>query len=90
MKGYAAVKCLLSWLGPDSDIWTRRKNLLFAAEGNSWAWNWLDLFVVSSSWIELAVDIVSPDHETLGANSNLRIMRCLAHRADRSFVHFGL
>ncbi|CAE7746352.1 Scn11a [Symbiodinium sp. CCMP2592] len=45
--------------------------------GNSWAWNWLDVFVVTSSWIELAVDIVSPDHETLGANSNLRIMRLL-------------
>ncbi|CAE7864888.1 Cacna1c [Symbiodinium microadriaticum] len=45
--------------------------------GSSWAWNWLDLFVVTSSWIELAVDIVSPDHETLGANSNLRIMRLL-------------
>ena len=49
-----------------------------AAEGPSWAWNWLDIFVVTSSWIELAVDIVSPDHETMGANSNLRIMRCSA------------
>ncbi|CAE7670060.1 Scn11a [Symbiodinium pilosum] len=45
--------------------------------GPSWAWNWLDIFVVTSSWIELAVDIVSPDHETMGANSNLRIMRLL-------------
>lgn len=31
--------------------------------GSSWAWNWLDLFVVTSSWIELAVDIVSPDQQ---------------------------
>ena len=41
----------------------------------AWAWNWLDLFVVVSSWIEMGVDFVNSDGRA--ANTNLRIMRIL-------------
>lgn len=41
--------------------------LHLAAEGvinyfwcEDWAWNWLDTFVVTSSWIELIIDLLSP------------------------------
>lgn len=41
----------------------------------SWAWNWLDLFVVLSSWTEMMVDSASGDSRA--ANTNLRIMRIM-------------
>ena len=40
-----------------------------------WAWNWLDLFVVVSSWTEMMVDFASGDSRA--ANTNLRIMRIM-------------
>lgn len=40
-----------------------------------WAWNWLDLFVVLSSWTEMMVDFASGDSRA--ANTNLRIMRIM-------------
>ena len=41
----------------------------------AWAWNWLDLFVVVSSWVEMAVDFANGDGRA--ANTNLRIMRIM-------------
>ena len=37
----------------------------------------LDVFVVSSSWIELMIDIVTPGAGGRGTNSNLRLMRLI-------------
>lgn len=58
--------------------------LHLAAEGvinyfwcEDWAWNWLDTFVVTSSWIELIIDLLSPGDTTGRANSNLRALRLL-------------
>mmetsp|Transcript_22824 Transcript_22824/g.52850 ORF Transcript_22824/g.52850 Transcript_22824/m.52850 type:complete len:570 (-) Transcript_22824:77-1786(-) len=48
-----------------------------------WAWNWLDVFVVTSSWVELIVDLSNPGDTTSRANSNLRLMRLL--RVGRLF-----
>lgn len=45
--------------------------------GPSWAWNWLDIFVVSSSWVELVVDLVSSGESTSRSNSSFRLMRLL-------------
>ena len=43
--------------------------------GPSWAWNWLDIFVVSSSWVELVVDLISTGESTSRSNSSFRLMR---------------
>lgn len=48
-----------------------------------WTWNWLDVFVVTSSWVELLVDLTSSGDSTSRANSNLRLMRLL--RVGRLF-----
>ena len=60
-----------------------------------WAWNWLDAFVVVSSWVELLIDLLSPGlgeareassvrgETTSRANSNLRALRLL--RVGRLF-----
>ncbi|CAJ1329781.1 unnamed protein product, partial [Effrenium voratum] len=45
--------------------------------GSSWMWNWLDIFIVTSSWVELAVDLANPEELTRGSNSNFRLMRLL-------------
>lgn len=45
--------------------------------GPSWAWNWLDIFVVSSSWVELVVDLVSSGESISRSNSSFRLMRLL-------------
>ncbi|CAJ1349132.1 unnamed protein product [Effrenium voratum] len=51
--------------------------------GEDWSWNWLDCFVVTSSWVELVVDLLSPGDTTSRANSNLRALRLL--RVGRLF-----
>ena len=43
----------------------------------------LDVFVVTSSWVELLVDLTNPGDSTSRANSNLRLMRLL--RVGRLF-----
>lgn len=43
--------------------------------GRNWAWNCLDIFVVVSSWVEMAVDFATGEAKT--ANTNLRIVRIL-------------
>ncbi|CAJ1448643.1 unnamed protein product [Effrenium voratum] len=51
-----------------------------------WAWNLLDIFVVTSSWVELVIDALTPGHPdspNRGTNSNLRLMRLL--RVGRLF-----
>ncbi|CAE7670095.1 Cacna1h, partial [Symbiodinium pilosum] len=50
---------------------------------SEWHWNWLDVFVVSSSWIELVIDLLTPGTTSRGANSNLRLMRLI--RVGRLF-----
>ncbi|CAE7506229.1 CACNA1F [Symbiodinium natans] len=55
-------------------------NYLWAAE---WHWNWLDVFVVSSSWIELLIDLMTPGTSSRGTNSNFRLMRLI--RVGRLF-----
>ncbi|CAE7775543.1 Scn11a [Symbiodinium sp. CCMP2456] len=44
-----------------------------------WKWNWLDLFVVVSSWVEIVADRLASEgaDDMLGANTNLRIIRVL-------------
>lgn len=49
--------------------------------GPSWAWNWLDIFVVTSSWVELVVDSVSAGESTSRSNSSFRLMRTLGSRS---------
>ena len=51
-----------------------------------WAWNILDVFIVSSSWIELIVDVLTPGNPETpnrGTNTNLRLIRLL--RVGRLF-----
>jgi len=48
-----------------------------------WAWNWLDGFVVTSSWVELTIDLLSGGGSSGRANSNLRALRLL--RVGRLF-----
>lgn len=43
--------------------------------GPNWHWNILDLFVVISSWVEMAVEFASG--EARSTNTNLRIVRVL-------------
>ena len=53
---------------------------------SEWAWNCLDMFIVCSSWVELAVDVLTPGTPgTLnrGTNTNLRLIRLL--RVGRLF-----
>lgn len=54
---------------------------------SEWAWNLLDAFIVSSSWIELWVDVLTPGTPTgtpnRGTNTNLRLIRLL--RVGRLF-----
>lgn len=47
--------------------------------GKDWKWNWLDLFVVVSSWFEIVADRLTSEgaDDMLGANTNLRIIRVL-------------
>ncbi|CAE7206203.1 CACNA1H, partial [Symbiodinium necroappetens] len=50
--------------------------IYFLAPG--WSWNWLDVFVVTSTWVELAVGFVSVDGNDGGlSNSNLRLLRVI-------------
>eukprot|EP00438_Fugacium_kawagutii_P028218 Skav200387 [mRNA] locus=scaffold2518:434805:443210:- [translate_table: standard] len=52
--------------------------------GEDWHWNWLDSFVVTSSWVELIIDLATPEGGHTGrANSNLRALRLL--RVGRLF-----
>jgi len=44
---------------------------------SDWAWNWLDMFVVISSWMELIVDLLSKGSTVGGTNTNLRVFRLL-------------
>eukprot|EP00435_Cladocopium_sp_Y103_P011969 s2829_g3.t1 len=44
---------------------------------SDWAWNWLDMFVVISSWMELLVDLFSNNSTVGGTNTNLRVFRLL-------------
>ncbi|OLP96190.1 Sodium channel protein [Symbiodinium microadriaticum] len=44
---------------------------------SSWTWNWLDVFVVISSWAELSLEFASPTGSTSISNSNLRLVRVL-------------
>ncbi|CAE7935355.1 Cacna1f [Symbiodinium sp. KB8] len=47
-------------------------------ESSDWAWNWLDIFVVMSSWVELASELLNNGQSmTSSTNSNLRILRLL-------------
>ncbi|CAJ1382564.1 unnamed protein product [Effrenium voratum] len=46
-------------------------------QSSDWAWNWLDIFVVSSTWAELIALLVTPGTSTMGANRNLRALRLL-------------
>jgi len=48
-------------------------------ESSDWAWNWLDIFVVMSSWVELASELLNNGHSSTSTstNSNLRILRLL-------------
>ncbi|CAE7177711.1 Cacna1e [Symbiodinium necroappetens] len=46
--------------------------------GQDWHWNWLDLFVVISSWVEFALDLAnSAEDQVSRGNSNFRLMRLL-------------
>jgi len=56
------------------------KEYLWSTE---WHWNWLDVFVVSSSWIELVIDVLTPGTDGRGTNSNFRLMRLI--RVGRLF-----
>eukprot|EP00439_Symbiodinium_sp_Y106_P074583 s2192_g14.t1 len=50
--------------------------IYFLAPG--WSWNWLDVFVVTSTWVELAVGFFSVDGNDGGlSNSNLRLLRVI-------------
>ncbi|CAE7670084.1 Scn11a [Symbiodinium pilosum] len=46
-------------------------------ESLDWAWNWLDVFVVLSSWVELASELLNHGQSSTSTNSNLRILRLL-------------
>ncbi|CAE7775554.1 CAC [Symbiodinium sp. CCMP2456] len=46
-------------------------------KSSDWAWNWLDIFVVMSSWVELASELLNNRHSSTSTNSNLRILRLL-------------
>eukprot|EP00437_Effrenium_voratum_P028819 CAMPEP_0181406536 /NCGR_PEP_ID=MMETSP1110-20121109/5322_1 /TAXON_ID=174948 /ORGANISM="Symbiodinium sp., Strain CCMP421" /LENGTH=504 /DNA_ID=CAMNT_0023528951 /DNA_START=33 /DNA_END=1543 /DNA_ORIENTATION=+ len=41
--------------------------------GPSWAWNWLDILVVISSWIELILDL--QNYSSTGSNTGVRIVK---------------
>eukprot|EP00439_Symbiodinium_sp_Y106_P072519 s2192_g13.t1 len=41
----------------------------------SWAWNWLDIFVVTSTWVELLVGLMEVEGSEGLSNSNLRLLR---------------
>ncbi|CAJ1389062.1 unnamed protein product [Effrenium voratum] len=68
-------------------LFTVEAVLRFAAQGfwgyvwtgDDWSWNWLDIFVVVSSWVELASGLITQEGDnTLGAaNTNLRVFRLL-------------
>ncbi|CAJ1405245.1 unnamed protein product [Effrenium voratum] len=45
--------------------------------GRGCKWNWLDAFVVTSSWTELAFDLSEPGTSSSPSNSNLRLIRIL-------------
>ena len=42
---------------------------------SSWAWNWLDVFVVTSTWVELLVGLWEVEGSEGLSNSNLRLLR---------------
>jgi len=42
---------------------------------SGWAWHWLDIVAVMSSWVELAVDLLDNSGKYSAAASNFRIMR---------------
>ena len=52
--------------GPSSYLWL----------SDEYAWNWLDVFVVFASWIELIVFFLTPG-SNMGTNRNFRIIRLL-------------
>ena len=43
--------------------------------GSGWSWNWLDVFVVTSTWIELLVNLFELEGANGISNSNLRLFR---------------
>lgn len=43
--------------------------------GQGWAWNWLDVFVVSSTWVELGLSELEGANGM--SNSNLRLLRII-------------
>ena len=45
--------------------------------GSGWAWHWLDMVAVISSWIELAVDLLDETGQYNSAASNFRILSAL-------------
>lgn len=51
--------------------------LAYVWQHSDWAWNWLDMFVVISSWMELIVDMFSNSRTVGGTNTNLRVFRLL-------------
>ena len=58
--------CLVA-AGPASYVWL----------SDDYAWNWLDVFVVFASWVELIISMLRPGGSTTGANRNLRMLRLL-------------
>ena len=48
-----------------------------AWQSADWAWNWLDGFVVLSSWVELIISFFEPAGSSLSSNRNLRVLRLL-------------
>ena len=53
-------------------------NSLVMLGEQEWYWNWLDFFVVISSWVEFVVDLASAEEEQVSrGNSNFRLMRLL-------------
>ncbi|CAE7505117.1 unnamed protein product [Symbiodinium pilosum] len=49
--------------------------------GLDWAWNWLDMSVVFSSWTVIALDFLYEDAADTGVSSSIRIVRII--RASR-------
>lgn len=69
---YAALFTIEAFLrlvaaGPVSYVWL----------SDDYAWNWLDVFVVFASWVELIISMLTPGSSTTGANRNLRMLRLL-------------
>lgn len=44
--------------------------------GAGWAWNWMDVVIVVSSWVDIIIDMMESSGET-GVSSSIRILRLL-------------